>query len=112
MKARLLFACLLWGAFGYSGNVAQAQLSAQRDVDRGPKTLLHWAGAEPSNEPDDPNPRIITDRPHFAEAATTVGFGRVQIETGYTYFLDRDNGTRVATHSYPETLLRAGIFHE
>jgi hypothetical protein len=79
---------------------------------RGPKTLMHWSGVEQPEEEEEANPRIITDRPHFAEAATTVGLGRVQIETGYTYFLDDNSGTEVTTHSYPETLLRLGVFRE
>src|SRR5689334_14418556 len=54
---------------------------------RGPKTLMHWAGAAPS-EHEGASDRLITDRPHFAEAASLVGLGRVQIETGYTYFFN------------------------
>ncbi|MCE9604755.1 MAG: transporter [Planctomycetia bacterium] len=77
-----------------------------------PKTLLEWSGVPHEEEPEDPNPRIITDRPHFAEAATTVGLGRVQVETGYTYYRDDQGGTRVQTHSFPETLLRVGMFRE
>lgn len=78
----------------------------------GPKTLMQWSGHQPDDRPEDPNPRIITDRPHFAEAATTVGLGRVQIETGYTYFRDDEAGTRTQRHSSPETLLRVGMFRE
>jgi len=96
-------------------NAAHAQsLFFQRDVaERGPKTLLEWSNSS-DDEPDeeDPNPRIITDRPHFAEAASLVGLGRVQIETGYTYFLDGDSGTRVQRHSFPEPLIRIGLFRE
>lgn len=95
----------------FSSQAAQAQLFSQPAY-RGPKTLMHWVGHEHSDEPEDPNPRMITDRPHFAEAATTVGLGRVQIETGYSYYLDQENGTKVATHSFPETLFRLGIFRE
>lgn len=101
-----------------SGESAKAQTWLRdRDLqDRGPKTLLRWSGAEESEETEGEasfySDRIITDRPHFAEAASVVGYGRVQIETGYTYFLDRDNGTRVQTHSYPETLYRLGLFRE
>lgn len=78
---------------------------------RGPKTLLQWSNA-PSHAAEEANPRIITDRPHFAEAASLVGLGRVQVETGYTYFRDKEEGTTVERHSFPETLLRAGLFRE
>jgi len=56
--------------------------------------------------------RIVTDRPHIAEAASTVGLGRVQVETGYTYYGDSAVGTTTQLHSYPETLVRAGLFQE
>ena len=82
-------------------------------AERGPKTLASWNNSRgEEEEEEDPNPRIITDRPHIAEAATTVGLGRVQIETGYTYFLDADTDTRVQTHSFPEPLFRIGVFRE
>ena len=78
---------------------------------RGPKTLLSW-NVDVGEELAEANERIITDRPHIAEAATTVGLGRLQVETGYTYFLDRDGAARVETHSFPEPLFRLGIFRE
>ncbi|MBN8624857.1 MAG: transporter [Planctomycetes bacterium] len=48
----------------------------------------------------------------MADAASLVGLGRVQNEHGYTDFVDRDNGIRVQTHSYPERLLRMGLYRE
>lgn len=77
-----------------------------------PKTLMEWSGAPSDEEPENANPRIVTDRPHFAEATATVGLGRVQVETGYSYFRDEEGGVRVQTHSFPETLLRVGLFRE
>lgn len=56
--------------------------------------------------------KIVTDRPHFSEASNLVGLGRVQLETGYSYFRDNDHGTLVQTHSFGEPLLRAGVFAE
>jgi hypothetical protein len=96
-----------------STDVAEAQLFPQTEyLDRGPSTLMKWSAGGEENETEVAAPRIITDRPHFAEAATTVGLGRVQIETGYTYYLDKNNGTSVVTHSFPETLFRIGMFRE
>ncbi len=89
---------------------AQGLLDPWGLKERGPQTLLRWWDA--GEEEFEVHERIITDRPHIAEAATTVGLGHVQIETGYTYYLDRDAGTRVQTHSYPETLFRIGMFQE
>jgi hypothetical protein len=56
--------------------------------------------------------RIVTDRPQIAEAASTVGLGRVQVENGYTFSVDNAAGTTTQLHSYPETLVRAGLFQE
>ena len=98
------------------GNAASAEILTVRDVaPRGPRKLMQWYGAA-----DDPSAgeeglygdRIVTDRPHLAEAASTVGFGRVQIETGYTYYHDSAGATRVQTQSFPEPLFRIGLFRE
>src|SRR5688500_15833003 len=50
------------------------------------------AGAEEEEE------SIITDRPDFTEASTTVGKGRVQLEGGYTFSTDKDGQTRASVH--------------
>jgi hypothetical protein len=78
-----------------------------------PKKLLTWFdGAGDEGEEGLYGDRIITDRPHLAEAASTVGLGRVQVENGYTFYLDGSGGTTVQTHSFPETLVRLGLFQE
>lgn len=41
-----------------------------------------------------------------------VGLGRIQIETGYSSYFDEEGGTRAVPHSFPETLVRAGVFRE
>jgi hypothetical protein len=53
---------------------------------------------------------LQTDRPDFGVASTTVGKGRVILETGYSYFHDRSGNTRFTGHSFPEAVLRAGLF--
>lgn len=35
-----------------------------------------------------------------------------RLETGYTYFLDKQGNTRTQVHSFPESLLRVGMFAE
>jgi Putative MetA-pathway of phenol degradation len=60
-------------------------------------------------ESDEPKP-IETDRPDFTEASSTVGKGRVQLEAGYTFIRDRDGGSRLSSHSFPEALFRIGLF--
>lgn len=59
---------------------------------------------------DDEPKEIETDRPDFTEASSTVGRGRIQLETGYTYARDQASGVATHTQSYPEMLLRIGLF--
>lgn len=72
-------------------------------------TLMQWScGTSFSGGPDLDAP-LVTDRPDFTEASSTVGLGVAQLEIGYTYVFD-DNGTdKTVTHSYAEPLLRVGI---
>lgn len=116
MRLRTTFLMAWIAALLLLPSLSQAQWFTNRDLlPRGPKTLLEWSnstGDEEEGEGGLYGDRIITDRPHIAEAASLVGLGRVQIETGYTYFLDRDGGTRIQTHSYPESLFRIGLFRE
>lgn len=60
------------------------------------------------DKPEEPD-IIVTDRPDFTEASSTVGKGRVQLEGGYTFSRNRETGVR-EDHSYPELLLRVGLF--
>lgn len=56
---------------------------------------------------------IVTDRPDFTEASSTVGKGVVQAEFGYTYFYnDSGAGPHEAAHVYPELLLRLGVLSD
>lgn len=75
-----------------------------------PKTLLQWSyGNSFSGGPNLDEP-IVTDRPDFTEASSTVGRGVLQIESGYTYSFDNDGVDQTIGHSYPEALFRYGIF--
>lgn len=92
---------------GPGGNGVAAEPTRQ------PRKLLTWFDdVGEAGEENLYRDRIITDRPHLAEAASTVGLGRVQVENGYTFYLDGQSGTTVQTHSFPETLLRVGLFQE
>jgi len=53
---------------------------------------------------------LVTDRPDFTEASSTVGRGVTQFELGYTYTRNDDAGTDV--HSTPELLIRQGIWKD
>lgn len=55
---------------------------------------------------------IETDRPDFTESTSTVPRGRFQLEGGYTFTLDREDGVRGRSHTAPELLLRAGLWDD
>lgn len=78
----------------------------------GSPTLLRW-GADPCElgGPDLDAP-LVTDRPDFTEASSTVGQGVVQLEMGYTYSFDNDGTNQTIGHSYPEPLMRIGLMAE
>jgi hypothetical protein len=75
----------------------------------GPGTLMRWGyGSGETGGPNLDEP-LITDRPDFTEASSTVGKGVLQIEFGYTYTQNRDNGSETISHSIGEPLFRYGI---
>lgn len=73
-------------------------------------TLLQWSNGSSSEGGPDLNEPLVTDRPDFTEASVTVGQGVVQLECGYTFTYDNADGERTGSHSFPETLLRVGMF--
>jgi hypothetical protein len=88
-------------------------VAGTQSADAGPRTLLEsLLGSEWASHTDDreaeAQPRVDADRPHLPEASTTVGKGRLVLESGYTF---SEKGS-VQTHSYPEAVLRAGVFSD
>ncbi len=78
-----------------------------------PESLFSWTIGDPDWEsPGIEHDRLVTDRPHISEATSLVGLGRVQLETGYSFFRDESGGIRTDTHSFPEPLLRIGMLAE
>ena len=89
---------------------AHTQMVSREAPATGPKTLLevvNGTDAGQTNESGNDDERLDPDRPHFPEATTTVGKDRVMLESGYT-FAKKDSS--FLSHSYPEALLRVGIF--
>jgi hypothetical protein len=77
------------------------------------RTLFLWSGQERDvDAPPKRDERLATDRPDFTEASTTVGRGMAQVELGYTYFRDENEGTVDQVHTYPEMLWRIGILQD
>ena len=63
-----------------------------------------------AKEPEEEK-RLDTDRPHYPEAASTVGVGRAILETGFTYYGARSTEYQ-QLQSAPEALLRFGLFYD
>ena len=101
---------------GTDGTLCRPESCVQHACRRpsGPKTLFSWNGCshDEGHEDEGDDDALDADRPDFSETPATVGLGRVQWEMGYTYTFDHDGTTATSTHSYPETLLRIGMFRD
>src|SRR5262249_56492641 len=69
--------------------------------------LLGSNGGDKRKDDSGEEDRLDPDRPHLPEASTTVGLGRAMLESGYTF---TKKGSSFSQHSYPEALLRTGVF--
>jgi hypothetical protein len=60
------------------------------------ETLFTWESIakvrEQAEDPDEPK-AFELDRPDFVEASSTIGLGRIAIESGYTYSFNNDAGS-------------------
>lgn len=90
----------------YTGGV-RAQSASNEKVTIAASTLAEAIWGRDEAKPVEVERRIDPDRPHFPEAATAVGNGRVVLEGGYTY---TNKAGALTSHSYPESLLRVGAF--
>ena len=100
----LLWLCLSTTSMSWGGEPSYGPCRCQP---RG--TLFQWSyGTSFAGGPDLDAP-LVTDRPDFTEASSTVGRGVAQLEVGYTYLFDNDGTDQTIVHSYPEPLLRLGI---
>ncbi|MDE0865894.1 MAG: transporter [Rubripirellula sp.] len=72
--------------------------------------LFAWPGNNASDLRLNYAEPLVTDRPDFTEATSTVGLGVTQFELGYTYVRNDDTGTD--QHSSPELLIRRGIWKD
>ncbi len=62
------------------------------------------------SDDDEPGGPINTDRPTFTPANTVVPWGRLQVETGFTFNNIRSNKAPTYTYDFPELGVRLGIF--
>ena len=73
-------------------------------------TLFRWSYALSTAGGPNLDEPLVTDRPDFTEASSTVGEGVVQLEAGYTLTYDTADGVSVRTNSWGEPLWRIGMF--
>lgn len=76
---------------------------------RSPRTIFHWSHGTGDGQLPGLDEPLVTDRPDFTEASSTVHQDVLQIEFGYTQTNDSEGGTRVRTQSLGEPLLRYGV---
>lgn len=74
----------------------------------GRKTLLQWSYGTSFEGGADLSEPLVTDRPDFTESSSVVGYGVVQLETGYTYTRDDKSDGSFREHAFPQALLRVG----
>jgi hypothetical protein len=78
-------------------------------------SMLHWLLTWPEKEEqadgeeDEKEEPLESDRPDFTESSTTVGLGRLQIESGYTYTQAIEGDPTHNAHDLPELLVRYGL---
>jgi hypothetical protein len=89
------------------GNGKDTANDKTSDDKQGEKDKPNGNGEDKEEEKGEEPKRIDPDRPHLPEASTTVGLGRAVLEAGYTY---NTSGGFFPVHSFPETLLRIGMF--
>jgi hypothetical protein len=82
------------------------------------KTIFEWSigpekkDADEGGGNEEKEKPLDTDRPDFGVATTTVGKGRAILETGYTFYHDWGSDSHLNGHTYPDAVLRVGMFAE
>jgi hypothetical protein len=102
--SRLL--AVLIGLMSFDIDESRAQPDDTPRAETSQTINLFGLEAAPLDEP------LVTDRPDFTESSLVVPLGRLQLEMGYTYTYDDEDGQRVSEQTFPETLLRVGIAPE
>jgi hypothetical protein len=74
--------------------------------------IFLWPGQPAQDAQLNLNGPIVTDRPNFTDASTTVGRGTTQVELGYTYSYTGTSAPYESNHSYPEAALRHGTLFD
>jgi hypothetical protein len=105
-----LLLVILITAFAYGDCRCPAGQACNCSLGRCAPTLFQWWGQSPEQGGSPFDEPLVTDRPDFTEASSTVGRGVVQLEMGYLYSEDDDGVTQMKGQAYPQSLLRVGLF--
>src|SRR3954471_14473815 len=87
------------------GGIARTVRSSPFADCEGCKTVFTWGVSSDADDAPNSALPLAFDRPKFSQSPQTVGCGVVQLETGYTYMYDDEDGVRIVRHSFPESLL-------
>ena len=108
------YACHAQGLISLCGDAPCDVACDGANCDRmsGPAFLFKWPGQPASDLRLNLSEPLVTDRPDFTEASSTVGLGVTQLEFGYTFTTDNEGPGSSDAHSYPELLVRRGFFRD
>lgn len=98
---------LLLSLFVLAG--CQSVFAGRSLVCGGPGTLFQWSYGTVRPSGPNLNEPLVTDRPDFTEASSTVGIGVTQFEAGYVYVNNRGEDSSFEGHAYPDLLVRRGV---
>jgi len=102
------FPLLLMALLQNSAPVAGQHVEDPSDADTESRSTTNLFGLRAAVLDDD----IVTDRPDFTESTEAVPWGHFQLEAGYTFTQDDEDGVHARTHSGPELLLRMGVVED
>lgn len=100
--------CFYWFTLALS-LLAPAGAAAQGVQTRERSFLFLWPEQDDVQGRLDRTAPLVTDRPSFTDASSTVGKGITQVELGYTFTRDTTGESSSSSHAYPELSLRQGV---
>jgi hypothetical protein len=109
MSTRVTFLCVLISAFGLTSATASGGIELEDlfDEDRAPWLSRNAPGeTRRENETAGEQEHLETDRDSFTPSTTTVGTGRLVLESAYSFI---NNKTTADSHSFPEIVTRYGL---
>lgn len=111
--------CLLFGLASRSAFAQPAQPPQAADEKTSLKLGEAEVPADAEAEKDDgfwiwpetvaKSGNLCTDRPGFSDAVCVMPRGQIQLESGYSFYYEKESGTRTENHLLGEFSLRTGL---